>query len=311
MRRIALIVATLAGFSAAAISEPALAVDLPGPLVTVDWLELNQDEVVVLDVRKKTAAYEKEGHIPGAILVNWKQVRADLSEGGVVYEKMLLDETKFEQLMRSHGVDQDSVVVIAHGGKNAAHLSFGARLYWQLKYYGHDRVALLDGGTAQWKESGRTLSKEPSPERSGNFQVTAQRDEILATTEEVEAALAEGSSRLVDSRPLAFYLGLEQRSYVYAPGNIPGAKNMPFSLLTPMKGPGVLQPAEDLASAAKALGIDPAKPLITYCNSGHVASGVWFLFSEVLGNKQAQLYDGSLHAWTKDPKRPMVALRVD
>lgn len=311
MRKTLLALAIASGFSLGAVDGAIAAVDLPGPLVTVDWLELNADDVVLLDVRKKTAAYSTEGHIPGAILVDWKQVRADLNEGGVVYEKMLLDEARFEQLMQAHGVSNDSVVIIAHGGKKAGQFSFGARLYWQLKYYGHDRVALLDGGTAQWKASGREISKDPSPARSGNFQVTARRDELLATTEEVEAALSDGSIRLVDSRPLEFYLGLEQRSYVYAPGHIPGSKNMPFKLLTKMKGPRLLRPAEDLAPAAQALGIDPAKPIITYCNSGHVASGVWFLFSEVLGNKDTQLYDGSLHAWTKDSSRPMVAMQID
>ena len=311
MRTLALVAATIVALCAAPGVSIAQAPELPSPLVSVDWLEFNQEDVVLLDVRKNTKLYGEDGHIPGAVLVDWKQVRADVTEDGVVYERMLLDEPRFEQLMQAHGVDNDSTVVIAHGGKDALQLSFGARLYWQLKYYGHDRVAILDGGTAQWKATGRELSKEPSPVQTGTFEVTDRRDALLATTEEVEAALAAQSAQLVDSRPLAFYLGLEQRSYVYAPGHIPGAKHMPFSLLTPGKGPGVLRTPEDLRQAALALGIDPAKPLITYCNSGHVASGVWFLLAEVLGNENAQLYDGSLHAWTKDAARPMVSMRVD
>ena len=311
MRALAWVAAMTAALCAAPAASIAQALELPGPLVSVDWLEFNQEDVVLLDVRKDTELYGKEGHIPGAILVDWKQVRADLNEGGVIYESMLLDEARFEQLMQAHGVDNDSTVIIAHSGKNALQLSFGARLYWQLKYYGHDRVAVLDGGTAQWKASGRALSQDPTPSRAGTFQVTERRDVLLATTEEVEAALAEQSAQLVDSRPLAFYLGLEQRSYVYAPGHIPGAKLMPFSLLTSGKGAGVLRSSEDLEQAALALGIDPAKPLITYCNSGHVASGVWFLLSEVLGNENARLYDGSLNAWTKDAARPMATMPVN
>ncbi len=311
MRKLALVAATITALSVTPLMSSAQEPELPGPLVSVDWLEFNQEDVVLLDVRKKTELYGKEGHIPGAILVDWKKVRADLSEGGVVYERMLLDEPRFEQLMQAHGVDNDSTVIIAHGGKDALQFSFGARLYWQLKYYGHDRVAVLDGGTAQWKASGRELSQEPTAAPTGTFKVTDRRDELLATTEEVEAALAEQSAQLVDSRPLAFYLGLEQRSYVYAPGHIPGAKHMPFSLLTPGKGPGLLRASEDLRQAALALGVDPVEPAITYCNSGHVASGVWFLLAEVLGNENAQLYDGSLHAWTKDAARPMVTLQVD
>ncbi len=292
-------------------SSPAASAELPGPLVTVDWLDKHRGEVVLLDVRKDSSRYTQEGHIPGAILVDWAQVRADLTEEGVVYEKMLLDEARFEQLMQAHGVDKDSAVVIAHGGKDAKQFSFGARLYWQLKYYGHDEVALLDGGTAQWKASGRELTRTSSAPKSGNFQVRAKRDEILATTEEVEAAFADGSAQLLDSRPLAFHLGLEKRKYVGAPGHIPGSKNVPFSLLTPMKGPGVVRPGKDLRMSTKALGIDPGKPIIAYCNSGHVSAGTWFALYELLGNKDVQLYDGSLHAWTKDAKRPMAAMQVD
>ena len=312
MRNSSLTLAAAAGLLMAAIaSSPASAVDLPGPLIDVDWLDMNRDKVVLLDVRKDTSRYTEEGHIPGAILLDWAQVRGDLTAEGVVYEKMLLDEARFEQLMQAHGVDKDSAVVIAHGGKDAKQFSFGARLYWQLKYYGHDSVALLDGGTAQWKASGRDLTRTASTPEAGDFQVKAKRDEILATTEEVEAALADGSAQLLDSRPVAFYLGLEQRKYVNAPGHIPRAKNVPFSLLTPMKGPGVVRPDKDLRMSTEALGVDPAKPIIAYCNSGHVSAGTWFALYELLGNKEVQLYDGSLHAWTKDAKRPMVAMRVD
>ena len=289
----------------------ASALDRPGPLVSADWLDLNRDEVVLLDVRKNTDRYATAGHIPGAVLVDWKQVRADLSEGGVVYERMLLDEARFEQLMQAHGVDNDSLVVIAHEGGNALQFSFAARLYWQMKYYGHDRVAVLDGGTAQWKASGRALSQEPSRPAAGSFQIAAKRDGLLATTEQVEAALAGGAAQLLDSRPLPFYLGLEQRSYVYAPGHIPGARSVPFSLLAPTKGPSLLRSAKDLRHALAALGIDPDKPVITYCNSGHVAAGTWFTLHEVLGNTEVRLYDGSLHAWTKDPQRPMVTAPID
>ena len=62
---------------------------------------------------------------------------------------------------------------------------------------------------------------------------------------------------------------------------------------------------------AGVLGIDPETPVITYCNSGHVAAGTWFALYEILGNKQARLYDGSLHAWTKGAQRPMVTTPTD
>lgn len=303
--------ALTAGLLMAALSGPASATGLPGPLVSVDWLDGHRSDVVVLDVRKDTASFTAAGHIPGAVLVDWAMVRGKLTEGGVTYDRMLLDKASFEQLMQTLGVDNDSAVVIAHGGKSPQHFSFGSRLYWQLKYYGHDGVALLDGGTAKWQASGRPLSQTASAPRTGSYRVAAARDRILATTEDVEAALADGSAQLVDSRPLAFYLGLEKRDYVDAYGHIPGATSMPFSLLTSAKGPGVLRSEKDLRHALAVLGLDPDKPVITYCNSGFVSAATWIALHEVLGNENVRLYDGSLHAWTKEPTRPMVATRVD
>jgi len=60
-----------------------------------------------------------------------------------------------------------------------------------------------------------------------------------------------------------------------------------------------------------AKGIDPESKSIAYCNSGHLSSGLWFIEHEMFGNKNASLYDGSMHAWTKDSKRPLISMKME
>lgn len=292
------------------VAATARAETLPGPVVNATWLADNQDRVVVLDVRKDVKSYTAKGHIPGAVLVSWKGVTSDRVVDDVELQKILPDPARFEALMRDHGVDNDTLIVIAHPGETAYQVARAARLYWQLKYYGHDGVALLDGGTAAWQAAEQPLSQDVSPQPDkGDIRVSAARDEILATTADVEAAVKDGTPQLVDNRPLSFYLGLDQRDYVYARGHIPGAINIPYTLNTRMKAPATFRPATQLRQAYEALGVNTNQPVIAYCNSGAVSAASWFVLSEIFGTEHAKLYDGSMHAWTKDKERPVVTMR--
>ena len=88
-------------------------------------------------------------------------------------------------------------------------------------------------------------------------------------------------------------------------GHLEGAKLYPTELMFKSAG-GALKflPAATYAGLMQAQGVDPKQAAITYCNSGHLSSGPWFVLSELLGNRSAKLYDGSLHQWTLE-KRPM------
>ncbi|HHH38386.1 MAG TPA: hypothetical protein ENK50_02270, partial [Sedimenticola sp.] len=72
-----------------------------------------------------------------------------------------------------------------------------------------------------------------------------------------------------------------------------------------------LYPVEQLEKVARAVGVDSSKPVITHCNTGHVASLGWFVNSELLGNKQTRLYDGSMEEWSADDARPVVAFEME
>ena len=305
----------LPGLALAAAAQAALRV--PGPLVDAAWLAEHLDQVLVMDVRANPRTYsvpprwQKDrrtgkrflaqlgGHIPGAVPVEYRKLRTERVIGGRKVQKMIPPRDVFERLMQAAGLDPDEPVVIVTEGFGPGDMTIATRVYWQLKYYGHDNVAVLDGGLLQWLLEGRPVETRPVRPKRGTWKARAERRELLATSEDVERARREGSAQLVDSRALAQYFGLSKPPYVYAYGHIPGAKVFPNELyVSGAQGGARFVAPERLRKLARRLGIDPAKPAIAYCNSGHLASGGWFVLHELLGNPNVRLYDGSMHEWT-------------
>lgn len=316
-------------FAAQWLMVTASAVTLPGPLVETDWLAKNTKDVVILDVRanlksftgkpvwktdkktKKKKLVKVAGHIPGAALVDYGKLRANKKIGGNTVTKMVVEKGVFEKLMQDVGLNKDSTVVIVSEGNNNLDMTMATRLYWQMKYFGHDNMAILNGGLGQWITDGRKVSSSATKVKKGNWQATAERKEILATSEDVAAAVKNKSAQLMDTRPISLYLGTwRKKSYVYGDGHIPGAKNFPNELLTMPSTPAKFVATNQLKSMVEQMGLDTKANTITYCNSGHLATGSWFVMSELLGNKQAKMYDGSMHQWTLE-KRPTVTMKME
>lgn len=307
--------------------QQVFALQVPGPLVETAWLAEHADNVVILDVRsdvksftgKPVFAKDKKsgkqklkrvgGHIPDAVLVNYKDLRATRVIDGQKVQKMVPEKPVFEKLMQQSGVNKDSAIVVVSEGQNSGDVTSATRLYWQIKYFGHDNVAILNGGTAQWIVDGRKLSATPSKVAKGNWQSSGERAALLATSDDVAHAVQD-KQQVVDTRSMGQYLGMWKKSYVYDKGHIPGAKVFPDELLSSKSIPSRFLAPEESRQLVKALNIDSGAQTITYCNSGHLASGSWFIMSELLGNKQVKMYDGSMHEWTLE-KRPVKAMVVE
>lgn len=287
-------------------------VELPGVLVDSAWLEANLDTVVVLDIRDKTDTFTEIGHIPNARLVNAKNIRSHRKVDGFDMEKVVPTKAEFATLMSELGINNDDSIIITYQGVDALDFAWATRLYWTFKYFGMNKIAILNGGTSVWQAAGHALSKEATPKVAATkFTVSTERPEVLATTAEVKAAMENGDMQLLDTRDLGFYFGISQKSYVYGKGHIPTAKVWPFTLLTSYNAPSVVLEADMLKASFEAMKIDPSKPSAIYCNSGHIASSVWFVMSEVMGNKEVQMYDGSMHAWTKDSSLPLETMQMN
>ena len=297
-------------FNSILFSLSALAVDIPGPLVESKWLQANIKNVILLDVRKKISAETKR--IAGATLVPWKKVRAKKLENGVQLIKMLPSRKAFEKLMQSLGVNNDSMIIITSDAIDDSTTFLGTRLYCQLKYYGHDKIALLNGGNAKWFAEKRPTSTTSPEINTGNFTITTERKDILATTADVEKALHDKNILLIDTRSQDMYLGLYyKKKYVYASGHIPSSKSADGDIFLKYGKIKTFHKPDKIKMALTAKGIKSDSPNIAYCNSGHLASGIWFIEHELLGNNKASLYDGSMHAWTKKSNRPVVSMKME
>lgn len=316
-------------FVAQWLAATASAVTLPGPLVESDWLARNAKDVVILDVRadvksftgkplwktdkktKKKSLAKVAGHIPGALLVNYGKLRANKKIGANTVTRMAVDKSVFEKLMQDVGLNKGGTIVIVSEGNNNLDMTMATRLYWQLKYFGQDNMAILDGGMGQWILDGHNVASSAAKVKKGNWVATTERKEILASSEDVAAAVKNKSAQLMDTRPLSLYLGTwRKKSYVYGDGHIPGAKSFPNELLTMPSTPAKFVATNQLKSMVEQMGLDTKGNTITYCNSGHLATGSWFVMSELLGNKNTKMYDGSMHQWTLE-KRPTVTMKME
>jgi len=301
---------------------------LPGPLVETNWLSKNKDSVTILDVRKDTKSFTAKpvfkkdkktkkpklskvgGHIPGALLVNYSKLRVTREISGNKVKKIIPIKADFEKFMQSVGLNKNDSVVIVSKGESNADVTMASRLYWQLKYFGHEKIAILNGGMAQWIVDKRKISKKSSKVKKGNWVASTDNKSILASSKDVSNAVKDKKVQLIDTRAMSLYLGTWKKSYVYGKGHIPGAKVYPNELLTTTSMPVKFITKAETRKLLNAMSVNTKSNSITYCNSGHLASGSWFLLHEVLGNKKVKLYDGSMHQWTLE-KNPTTTMKIE
>ncbi len=276
------------------------------PLVDVAWLLENGggDELVVLDVRNELgggseAAY-RAGHIPGAVYSNYLKSGWRTERDGVPAQLPLVET--MEALIGELGIGNESHVVIVAGGVDALDMASATRVYWTFKVLGHDRVSILDGGyrayTADPANPVETGWVEPLP----NIFTAELRPELLADRATVESAITAGGV-LIDTRPREFFLGLKRHTWAKRAGTIPGAISVPQALF--VDGAGRFATGAALAARLRVAGLDGDSAAIAFCNTGHWSTLAWFARSELLGQQNIRVYDGSMVDWTAGVELPV------
>ena len=261
-------------------------------LVDTEWVaaHLDDDSVRIVEVDENPALYA-EGHIPGAIGLDWK---ADLQDP---VERNFLGPEAFAALIGGRGISNDHTVVL-YGDRNNW---FAAYTYWYLRYYGHEDVKLVDGPREKWVAEGRPTSTEVPAYEPERFAVTAGDDTIRAYRWDVEAALGNGTN-LVDVRsPQEFAgeliapTGYEQEG-AQRGGHIPGAASVPWA--SAVREDGTFKSAEELRDLYAGKGVlEDEKPVIAYCRIGERSAHTWFVLHELLGTRSVRNYDGSWTEW--------------
>lgn len=275
------------------------------PLVDAAWLQqhLGNDSLVVLDVRDAVdnVVPYSVAHIPGAISAPYSSSGWRQEIQGVPGQ--FPGEEAATKLIGGLGISNDDHVVIVPQGTDASEFGAATRIYWTFKVLGHDAVSILDGGARAWTAANGELTAEATTLPPTSFS-SQFRQELLATTADVQAALADGTA-LVDGRPAAQYRGEAKSPVVRVAGTIPGSVNLENGLLYSADKASFAN-ADVVAQFASGLGVEADEKNIVFCNTGHWASIVWFGLSEVQGNKNTRMYDGSMAEWAADESRPVV-----
>ena len=264
----------------------------PESLVSTEWVAEHGGgpNIALVEVDVDTSAYE-QGHIAGAVGWNWQSqlqqpVRRDLAA-----------PEEIERLLSRSGIGNDTTVILYGDNNNW----FAAWAFWQLKYYGHRDVRLMNGGRAKWEAEGRPLTTEVPVPAPAIYQAGPGDQSIRAYRDQVLALVNAGAAALVDVRSPAEYSGellapanLPQEGSQRG-GHIPGAANVPWAQA--VAEDGSFKSADELRELYGGKGIDGGQETIAYCRIGERSSHTWFVLTQLLGLENVKNYDGSWTEW--------------
>ena len=273
-------------------------------LVETDWLakHLAAPDVRVVDAswymptqNRNALAEYKEAHIPGAVFFDIDEI----SDKSSPYPHMLPSSEKFSSHMRRMGLGDGSRVVIYDG----AGLFSAARVWWMFRVFGHEDVAVLNGGFPKWRSENRPVeSGEATPHRR---HFTSRMNHLLVRDiDQMRANVKSRAEQVVDARSAPRFAGKEPEPRPgLRSGHIPGSFNLPYAeILDPATK--TLLPADKLAQRFSQAGLDLAKPVVASCGSGVTASALAFALY-LLGRRDVAVYDGSWSEWGAQADTPI------
>ncbi|CAN0534011.1 unnamed protein product [Laminaria digitata] len=265
----------------------------PDALVETDWLADNLDTVRVLDgswylpaQKRDPVAEYHAGHIPGARFFHIDEIADPNSD----LPHMLPSAADFAKAVGAMGITNSDRVVVYDG----IGLQSAARVWWEFRAFGHDNVALLNGGLPKWSAEGRALeSAAPSP-TPVTFSATLN-SALVRSVEQLMANTESRAEQVLDVRPKGRFDGTdaEPRPGVRS-GHIPGAKHLVYTDI--LNEDRTLKDADALRAALDGSGIDFGGPIVTSCGSGITASAM-ALGLHLVGHDDWAVYDGSWTEW--------------
>ena len=268
---------------------------LQNALVSTDWLarHLGAPDVKVIDAtwflptlqRDARAEYEA-AHIPGAVFFDID----DIADTDSPLPHMLPSPARFASRVRKLGLG-DGTRIVAYDNNR---FSASARAWWMFRAFGHEEVAVLDGGLAKWRAEGRPVDDAPVTPKEAHF-TARQNNLLLRDLEQVRANLVSRRDQVIDARSAGRFAGTEPEPRPgLRGGHIPGSLSLPYTEL--IAADGTLLPESELRRRFEASGLDPKRPAVTSCGSG-VTAGILALALHRVGAPDAAVYDGSWTEW--------------
>jgi thiosulfate/3-mercaptopyruvate sulfurtransferase len=267
----------------------------PEVLVDTRWTEehIKDSRVRIAEVDYDPKANYQLGHVPGAVLFDWRQ---DINDP---VSRNVLNKQACEDLLQRAGVNNDSTLVLYGDFNNW----FAAFAFWVFKYYGFKDVRIMNGGRKKWLEEDKEISKDIPNYPKGSYKASDPDKNIRVFLDEVKQALdARDGIKMVDVRSPKEFTGeiLAPPEYptehAQRGGHIPGAENIPWAQAVNDKD-GTFKSVEELRKLYESKGITQDKEIIAYCRIGERSSHTWFVLKYLLGYPDVKNYDGSWTEW--------------
>lgn len=281
-------------------------------LVETDWLEahLHDPHLRIVDMRGEVKSKTDEtgyqtaeylgcreqylaGHVPGALYLDWT---SDLIDELDPVPAQAASAEKLARVLGERGIG-DEHLIVAYDDHGAS--QFATRLWWLLRYYGHQNCRVLNGGWSKWTAEQRPVTVDVPSYSPASFTPQAH-PEWSRTAEEVLERIGKPGVELIDARDEGQYTGRVRRGI--RGGHIPGAVNFPRELLT--RADRTFEDSAKMAEAVRHAGIRPEHEIVAYCNGGVAATSVLFALS-MLGYPRLSNYDGSWNEWNRREELPV------
>ena len=264
-------------------------------LVSTEWLEneLNNENVIIIDVRKKEQ-YDA-GHIPGAYHMTPGEVFQQEING---VKGMLPPASHIEKNLSIVGATPESTIVLYDGNSNL----WSSRGLWALDVYGHENTKLLDGVWGKWESEEKEISTSVPEEKSSNYKFkSSPNNSIIAGIDEIIESIEDPSKIVCDTRSPEEYSGKDVRAE--RGGHIPNSKNVNWVM--GVNDSGEFKSADELKDLYDGAGITDGETIYTLCQTAVRATHTWFILTDLLGEANVKVYDGSWTEWGNDSSLPI------
>ena len=267
----------------------------PGLVVSTEWLaeNLKNPRVRVVDgtwhipqLQRNARREFEEAHVPGAVFFDIDEI----ADRTTALPHMLPTPAEFSRHMSALGLSSNDFIVVY----DTRGVVSAARVWWTFRAFGHDRVAVLDGGLKKWRAEKRPLATGAATPAARRFRAKL-RPALVRGIEQMRRNIETRREQVLDARSRGRFYGTEpEPRQGLRPGHIPGSFNLPYDML--YRPDGTLLPPEGLKEVFREAGLDSRKPVATTCGSGVTAS-ILALGLHVIGHKKVAVYDGSWTEW--------------